>query len=156
MKWLIYIGLVCLTNVAYADTLGRLFSTPSERAALNRVRQIKKEIVPQKVEQASSLEMSSPEPLPRVIELQGYVKRSDGKQATVWVNHQALQEGTMTDEVSIGKLSATNNRIPIKLKANGQVVGLKAGQIYAPESGQVVEMQSGIVDQETVRGKIGD
>lgn len=92
-SWLISVLIMTASQLALADdSFGRLFSTPKERANLDYLRQSRKIIVPQKVESApQSVEVLA---LTKAVELQGYVKRSDGKQGTVWINQQAIQEGT--------------------------------------------------------------
>lgn len=133
------------------ETLGRLFSTPKERANLDYLRQTRKIIVPQKVESTPlSVEVLA---LPKAVELQGYVKRSDGKQGTVWINQQAIQEGTKNGEVAVGHLPHQQNRVPIQINASGKVLTLKAGQTYDPETNRVREMRTSVQGEQ---GRIGD
>jgi hypothetical protein len=137
---------------AAGDTLGRLFSTPNDRANLDYLRQTRKVIVPQQLEPIST----QPAPalvLPDVIELQGYVKRSDGKSGTVWINREAVQEGTRNKEISVGQIPALQNRVPIQINANGKVLTLKAGQTYDPETNRVREMRPSVQGEQ---GRIGD
>ena len=92
--------------------------------------------------------------LPEAVNLQGYVKRNDGKQGTVWVNNQALQENSGNKEVQVGKLSEGSNRVPIKLSATGRRLNLKAGQVYDPENNRVREARSHGAQGDS--GTIGD
>jgi hypothetical protein len=80
--------------------------------------------------------------LPDSVNLQGYVKRNDGKQGTVWVNNQAMRENSGNKDVQVGKLSEDSNRVPIKLSANGKRLNLKAGQVYDPETNRVREARN--------------
>lgn len=146
--------MVLVSTQAYAGeaALGRLFSTPGERANLDHLRQTRKEIEPQQIE-ATPPQAMQPLALPNAVEVQGYVKRSDGKKGTVWVNRQAVQEGTKSDEVTVGHLPAQHNRVPIQLNANGKVLSLKAGQTYDPETNRVREIRSGVQGDS---GSIGD
>lgn len=153
MRYLLIAMLLVSGYTQAADaTLGRLFSTPSERANLDHLRQTKKEIVPQPV-MATPTVAIQPVALPDAVEVQGYVKRSDGKKGTVWVNRQAVQEGTRSDQVTVGHLPAQQNRVPIQINASGKVLSLKAGQTYNPETNRVREMRSAVQGDS---GSIGD
>jgi hypothetical protein len=126
-----------------AEPIGRLFTSPNERSNLDYLRQTKKN-EPLKVE-SPALEADAPPPpviLPDAVNLQGYVKRNDGKQSTVWVNNQAMTENSRNKDVTVGKLAAGSNRVPIKLSANGKRLNLKAGQVYDPESNRVQEARN--------------
>lgn len=125
-----------------AEPIGRLFSSPAERSTLNYLRQTKK--VNQVIQPETSVQQIEPEQraLPNAINMQGYVKRSDGKQGTVWINDQAMQENSGNQDVQVGKLPENGNRVPIKLPANGKHLTLKAGQVYDPENNRVHEARS--------------
>ena len=69
------IFVVVAANVAAAESLGRLFFTPKERAALDRG----------KAGQLAELVELTPAEPKRPVEMNGYVARSDGK-ATVWMD----------------------------------------------------------------------
>jgi hypothetical protein len=148
------IGLWMLAGCQLAcadEPLGRLFSTPKERANLDYLRQTRKNIVPQAVAPtASPVQVLA---LPKAVELQGYVKRSDGKQGTVWINQQAIQEGTKNGEIAVGHLPQQQNRVPIQINASGKVLTLKAGQTYDPETNRVREIRSTVQGEQ---GRIGD
>jgi hypothetical protein len=137
--------------VMAGDNLGRLFSSPNERTNLDYLRknQKLKVVVPTpNIEQDNVVKIAPPE-LPDPITLQGYVKRSDGKASTLWVNNQPVQENSTVDHVKIGKLNqrgyskkgATLEGVEINIPANGKRVRLKAGQTYAPESNKIYERQ---------------
>ncbi len=138
-----------------AEPMGRLFTSPAERSNLDYLRQTKKN-EPLKVESPVLDAETAPTPvvLPDAVNLQGYVKRNDGKQSTVWVNNQALQENSRNKEVTVGKLSDGSNRVPIKLSANGKRLNLKAGQVYDPESNSVQEARNHGAQGDS--GTIGD
>ena len=131
-------------NVALAaEPMGRLFTSPAERSNLDYLRLTKKN-EPLKAESPVLEAETAPAPivLPDAVNLQGYVKRNDGKQSTVWVNNQAMTENSRNKEVTVGKLSDGSNRVPIKLSANGKRLNLKAGQVYDPESNLVQEARN--------------
>ena len=138
-----------------AEPIGRLFTSPAERSNLDYLRQTKKKLITPAMVDA---QIDAPEAalilLPEVVNLQGYVKRNDGKQGTVWVNNQALQENSGNKDVAVGKLSDGSNRVPIKLSANGKRLNLKAGQVYDPESNRVREARNHGAQGDS--GTIGD
>jgi hypothetical protein len=108
----------------------RLFTTPSERAALDRVRAatehqpVVERPLPRKVEV---------KPLPQV-QLDGLVKRSSGED-TVWINGAEVEAGTRRGEVSVTSVrDGGNARI---LLSGKKALTLKPGQRFDPESGQV-------------------
>jgi hypothetical protein len=151
MITLVLLLLVCQVTVA-AESLGRLFTTPKDRANLDYLRQTRKVIVPQKVEE-TSMQSTQALVLPNAVELQGYVKRSDGKKGTVWINQQAVQEGTKNRDISVGQIPSQQNRVPIQINASGKVLSLKAGQTYDPETNRVREMRPSVQGDQ---GRIGD
>ncbi len=153
-KLLVISLLSCFATIANSanDNFGRLFSRPNERATLDNMRQNQQlKVVATKENNPTQDddENIAPTSLPDPITLQGYVKRSDGSKSTLWINGQAVQEGSTVDNVQIGKLNkqgfskkgASTEGINLKIPGNGKQVRLKAGQMYEPESNQVVEMQ---------------
>ncbi len=138
-----------------AEPIGRLFTSPAERSNLDYLRQTKKKLIaPTIVEAQIDAPEAAPIVLPEAVNLQGYVKRNDGKQGTVWVNNQALQENSGNKEVQVGKLPENSNRVPIKLSANGRRLNLKAGQVYDPENNRVREARNHGAQGDS--GRIGD
>ncbi len=159
------ISLVFFSQLAFslsalaAEPIGRLFTSPVERSNLDYLRQTKKKLVaPVAVEAPSSALEAAPIVLPEAVSLQGYVKRNDGKDGTVWVNDKALQENSRNKEVAVGKLSEDSNRVPIKLSGNGKHLNLKAGQMYDPQTGRVREARNNAAqgDSASTSGTIGD
>ena len=142
---LIFFSQLLLTQLASAaEPIGRLFTSPNERSNLDYLRQTKKN-EPLKVDapvQAAEIAPPAIVVLPDAVNLQGYVKRNDGKQSTVWVNNQAMTENSRNKEVTVGKLSDGSNRVPIKLSANGKRLNLKAGQVYDLENNRVQEARN--------------
>lgn len=145
------IGSVACAN----EPIGRLFSTPQERSDLDYLRETKKNqpIEVETVVQETVIERK-PVLLPDAINLQGYVKRNDGKKGTVWVNGEALQEQTRNRDVQVGRLPIEGSRVPIKIPANGRSLTLKAGQVYEPDNNRVRESRSYSVQKNA--GTIGD
>jgi hypothetical protein len=163
--FILYGHLIFYSQIALAaetlmvEPMGRLFTTPAERSQLDYLRQTsKKAIAPMATEMpidASGVSIIIP---PETAHLQGYVKRHDGKQGTVWVNNQALQENSQNQELAVGSLGKNNQRVPIQLSISGKRVYLKAGQVYDSETDQVREAKNHAAQGDTVSasGTIGE
>ena len=142
-----------------AEPIGRLFTSPVERSNLDYLRQTKKKLIAPVISEAP---VDAPEAasivLPEAVSLQGYVKRNDGKDGTIWVNNQALQENSRNKDVAVGSLREDSNRVPIKLSGNGKHLNLKAGQVYDPETGRVREARNNAAqgDATSTSGTIGE
>jgi hypothetical protein len=132
--------LLCFSaGLAVADDLGRLFTTPTQRAQLDAQRQ-QLRALPEKMPEQEEGVAAVGTPSSAPISVQGYVRRSDGKPGTVWVNQQAMQENRAagTRIVEEGK----NRRVEIRLPGTAQSVRLKAGQIYKPETNSIEEYKA--------------
>jgi hypothetical protein len=145
--------LTIITTAHASDSMGRLFTTPAERTNLNYLRQTARL---QSQEQADGIEKAALPVIPSEISMQGYVKRSDGKKGTVWINNQPMQENTANSEVSVGKIRGDNNQVPLTLPANGKNLSLKAGQVYKPETDSVSEVSAHSSSEKELKGTIGD
>jgi len=159
MRLVFFIMILCTQSIWAAEPMGRLFTTPTERSNLEYLRQTKKNILTKPEIPAEEMPVTEVAPiaLPDAINLQGYVKRNDGKNGTVWVNNNALQENSSNKEVQVGSLPSNGNKVPIKLPSNGKYLTLKAGQVYDPESNRVHEARShGAQGDVTINGRIGD
>lgn len=147
------------TNTAQAaDALGhwqnnnsRLFTSPAERSKLDAMRQTASVLALQAQETQKEPEADSAVLLPAEITMQGYVRRSDGKKSTVWINRQATQENTANADVQVGPLSTKAkgknkldgaDEVHMKLPSNGQQFKLKVGQSYLPEENRVVDVNT--------------
>jgi len=127
--------------VSAQESFGRLFSNSAQRSNLNVIRQVKKPVVVN-AEPTDPTAEAVPVILPDAVNLQGYVKRNDGKDSTVWINNNAMQENTSNQDIAVGKLSTKSNRLPLNLKGNGKQLSLKAGQVYEPETNKVKEARN--------------
>ena len=149
---LIFISLSQLAIAA--EPIWRLFTSPVERRNLDYLWQTRTLNAPVTIQEPSDALEAAPIVLPDAVNLQGYVKRNDGKESTVWVNNQALQENSSNKDVAVGRLSEQGNRVPLKLSGNGKRLNLKAGQVYDPETGRVREARNNGAQGDT--GRIGD
>ena len=134
----ILIALMFLPGIAMgADALGRLFTTPAERASLDYLRQTKK-IEMHEADKPAHIDVAPA--APSSFSVQGYVKRSDGKKGTVWVNNSPIQENSSASGIQVGKLGRDGNRVELKMPANGKSLHLKAGQTYLPGSDSISDI----------------
>lgn len=122
---LLLILAVCAMATQAAPVIGRLFTSPQERAALEAQR--RSGAAPATPAPAS---VDAAEPAPQTVTMNGIVRRSAG-QATVWINQQPHQ------------VADPANRQPaagLTLRAPGVApVRLKPGQRYDRTSGVVGE-----------------
>ncbi len=149
----ISVSLQFMQPVYADDALGRLFSTPAERERLDQLREQQKNKPVETIVEATVIE-SKPVALPNTINVQGYVKRSDGKDGTVWINGEALQENSGNQDVQVGDLTINSNAIPIRIPANGKRLSLKAGQEYDPANNRVYKSPSYSISKNS--GTIGN
>lgn len=140
MRALLLSLLLCVHASAAAESFGRLFTTPAERDSLDRLRQsqrgqlLEQQPIPETLVDAEQVPM----PLtPQEFSVQGYIQRSDGGKGTVWINHQPLQEGSNNGQVQVGKVNQQG--IPLTIHESGRHVRLKAGQIFNPDTGEIIE-----------------
>ena len=116
---LLILGVLNFYQCAFAGTLGRLFTTPEERAALNAERS--KPPIP--IVTKTKIEKYTPPP-PLHITFNGFVKRNNGS-PIVWINesNELEQEGFT---VELDKM--TGITVPIYLSKAKRRIWLKPGQ----------------------------
>jgi hypothetical protein len=113
-----------------ADTLGRLFFTPEQRAQLDALR-VRKVVATQVKD----------EPPPEVVMYGGIVRRNDGR-TTVWVNNKALSEKDIREAGSLVGRVQRDGRITVQSSAQNAAapaLQLKVGQSAELQSGRVRE-----------------
>lgn len=135
-----------LSSLALAqDGLGRLFTTPAERANLDYLRSMTKDVsIKEKQDSVSAppaemVEETVAQPS-APISMQGFVKRSDGKKGTVWINHHAVLESSRENDMQIGKLQNGTHLLSIRIKEKN--INLKAGQVYDVEANRIINEPS--------------
>lgn len=120
-------------NAAAADTtLGRLFYTPEQRAALEeaRRRNIRAE------EQAAEASKKPKPDGPRTVTLNGVVRRSDGE-SVIWVNGKPV-ENEINDGMRV-RLTPDQSGVTVHDTEKGRTVRLKVGQHANLLTGKVEE-----------------
>lgn len=123
-------GFLCLAAAAgvAAQELGRLFFTPDQRAALDARRKAR---VPDKP--AAAPQVESP-----VTRVNGVVQRAGGK-STVWVNGEAIQEGTQA-EARGAPQPAGEGRVTVPLGEGGRGIPMRVGESLNRGSGEVSDV----------------
>ena len=116
--------LVLAPSLSTAQELGRLFFTPEQREALDARRKAR---VPDKP--AAAIVVS---PTTRV---DGFVKRSGGP-STVWVNGEALPEGT-------GDAPRIAPSMSVSVGEGGRRTALKPGEVLDRGTGEVRDALGG-------------
>lgn len=112
-----------------AETLGRLFFTPEQRAALDARRKAR---VPDKPAAAA---VASP-----VTRIDGYVKRSQGP-STVWMNGESLSEGSPeAPRIEAPARGGAEGSVSITVGETGRRIRLKPGESLDRGSGEVKDV----------------
>lgn len=131
--WICLLLLAVAGNGMAADaTLGRLFYTPEQRAALEeaRRRNIRAE------EQAAEASKKPKPDGPRTVTLNGVVRRSDGE-SVIWVNGKPI-ENEVNDGMRV-RLTPDQSGVTVHDTEKGRTVRLKVGQHANLLTGKVEE-----------------
>ncbi len=114
-------------------SLGRLFLTPDQRAALDNARRnrIRAEAL------AAAADKKPKIPLARTVTINGVVNRSDGE-ATVWVNGQPT-DGETADGMRVVVAPGSDSSIVLREPEKGRRIRLKVGQRADLLSGRIEE-----------------
>ena len=126
----------CATHSA--EPWGRLFFTPSQRAALDAGKQISKPPTVRAVAPRG----------PRAVTLNGVVTRSDGESA-VWINgHEA--GGKSVSGVSASTFATDPTSAQMRVGGGQKSVRMRVGQHLDPVSGKVLESHQSTVPDAAV------
>jgi hypothetical protein len=144
---LIIVSLVLIVPVN-ADSLGRLYTSPSDRKALDKIRHTKQKI--KKVEVIEIEAFIEPVELEKeiiirdAIRLKGLVHRSDGKNAA-WINDTNTFEGNLESQfIQVPNNKIKSDQATIVMPDDSTKVNLKVGEVFIPEpiERDVVETES--------------
>ena len=123
-----------------AEALGRLFTTPQQRAELERLRHAPPPAPKPEPKVVEQPKVEAPPPEVPPITVNGVVVRSDGD-STAWVNGQSTEEGrNEIDNVQVNPRRIRGLAVPITTPSNLPDVRLKPGQSYDPATGTVVDI----------------
>ena len=121
--------LPALIAPAHAQSLGRLFFTPEQRAALDARRKAR---VPDK---PAAAVVASP-----VTRIDGYVKRSQGP-STVWMNGESLSESAPeAPRIQAPSSDGGEGSVAISVGESGRRVRLKPGEALDRGTGEVKDL----------------
>lgn len=131
---------------AAAETFGRLFTTPEERARLERLRHAPPvvevaEPEPEPVAELPEVELPPPPPPPPIPEVtvRGVVTRSSGNNAA-WVNDANTLEGELLEQgLRVRRDRIHSAGVAIDLPDHEITVTLKPGEFLRAEDRQVVD-----------------
>jgi len=127
--------LMILPSIADAQRLGRLFSTPDERALLDELRRERQIVDPD----PQVAEIVADTPSVEQVTINGLVLRSSGAHSA-WVNGRQVDGGARTREgVRVDTSATRGGRVKIILPSGAETIDLKPGQKIDVDSGVVVE-----------------
>ena len=126
---LILTALLTVNPAAADDSLGRIFFTPAQRAALDAGKQIK---------QPKTAKRTPRVRVPASITLNGIVVRSDGER-TVWINERVFQGNRNPSGLRVNPSARTPAVADIQIRDKRKSVKLSVGQTYRRSSGEIIE-----------------
>lgn len=139
---LVALLLVSLGSAAQAQTLGRVFSTPQERAYLDGLRraqnaeQLQSQTQELRQEQSHDSELAVlQEPLPVLFQMGGSVRRGDGSNS-VWLNGVSVRE---EDLPSNARLEFSKGLGVLRIKTPTGEMTVRPGQTLNTSTGEVRE-----------------
>ena len=122
------------------DSLGRLFLTPDQRTALEKLRYQKPVVVkiPEIIAKEPAIsETETVNPEIGNIEVNGLVYRMNGK-STAWINRVSSYEGDLANEyIQVDAGNIKPDDVEIVIPINDTKVNLKAGESFNPDAGEV-------------------
>jgi hypothetical protein len=131
--------LISFAQSTSAETLGRLFTTPAERARLEQLRHVPpvEEKQAEKEQEPTALP-TEPVEIPNIT-VQGYVTRSDGSN-TAWVNGQNSLDGDLESQhIRVPTRGIQGGRVSVQLPEGGRSVRLRPGETFSPSASRVTD-----------------
>lgn len=132
----LFIGLTLCGAAPAAETLGKFFFTPAERAQLDLAR------TQNRAPQLKSAEPAEVAPAPQVLTYSGIVRRSDGK-SVLWLNNRPVDEKEALSGLAVKGRVRSDGGVTVQVPQTGRSIDLKVGQS--------VELNSGTIAEGTVR-----
>lgn len=129
-----FVGLMLAGATAHADdNLGYLFTTPAQRAVLDRVPVRDSSVVGEEPEELGAATPDAGRP---PIRIDGVVSSSSGK-SSVWINGAASNNNA---KIKTGAIRS--GKVDVLVGPSGTPITLKPGQSYEPDSGAVRDAAS--------------
>jgi hypothetical protein len=135
-------GLLLWVMAAQSAELGRLFTTPQERAMLEKSRhrptpQVEKQ--PKRIEKEPRGSAVEEIKAPPRITINGVVSRTDGT-STVWVNGMnSLEDDLDAQHIYVDPTSTRGEKVTIRLPNSPLELRLKPGETYEPSASTVID-----------------
>ena len=133
----LFTGLTLCGVTPAAETVGRFFFTPTERAQLDLAR------AQNRTPQLKPTEPADTGPAPQVLTYSGIVRRSDGK-SVLWLNNRPVDEKEALAGFAVKGRIHSDGGVTVQVPQTGRSIDLKVGQS--------VELNSGTVAEGIVRG----
>jgi len=130
-------------NAGAADGLGYLFTTPAQRAALDRLPLKQDGAVTAEPSEAAASEAAAKEAPMKKVKVGGLIVNSHGK-STTWLNHDGA--AVAGGDKNIKSTGVTAGNVEVTLGADGKHISLKPGQEFDPETGKIRETYQGATD----------
>lgn len=126
-----------LINPVYADSLGRLYTSPGDRIKLEKIRYAKpkpEKVEVVEVEEIIELVIEEKEIVIRdAITLKGIVHRSDGNN-TAWINDSNTFEGDLESQfIQVPNSTIKSDQVTIIMPDDSTNVELKVGEVFIPD-----------------------
>jgi len=141
----VLVGLLVSAPQTQAQRLGRLFTTPEQRSALDEIRlqaqfaEPPLEFDPEPVATVTTAAAKSDDPVVSKLIVNGIVRRSGGP-TSVWVNGDEVERGDTTREgVAVEAARMKTDVIRLRLPSGTQSIALRPGQEIDVRSGLVLE-----------------
>jgi hypothetical protein len=119
---------VALPPAVQAQSLGRLFLTPAQRAALDLRRASRTPDKP------AAVIVESP-----TARINGQVVRSDGR-STVWVNGVPVREGSQSEGLRVAPAPGSAESVSLAVGEGNRRVELKVGESMNRDTGEVRDL----------------
>ncbi len=137
IMFLLIIFSFILINPVYADSLGRLYTSPSDRKELEKIRNAKpkpKEIKLVEVEKIIEPVVEEKEIVIRnAITLKGIVHRGNGNN-TAWINDSNTFEGNLESQfIQVPNSKIKPDKATIIMPDDSTNVELKVGEVFVPD-----------------------
>ena len=136
-------GAIGLSESATAQSLQRLFTTPEQRAVLDRRRagidepDLIEGITELIAEVIDILPLEALEPVDVIYALQGIVRRGDNHY-TVWLNNEALEQQDLPENMEL-LVPYSQGRLRIHKPRTGEYFDVRPGQVLNLTRGQLLE-----------------
>lgn len=124
------------TPVLSAETLGRLFFTPEQRALLDNARKQKIKLADEP--ETPAAQPAPPPPPPEDMSVNGLVTRSDGG-STVWINNKTINgKSSLPGGQTVTSVESTG-KVTVRLRESRDNVEMKVGQRFDGQEGEIKE-----------------